>query len=77
MIFLPSKRKNFLTLLKIKTMNEFIEAIEAKVALLKEEGEKFFVKGNKAAGSRTRGIAMDIIKDCKGLRNQVTETKKA
>lgn len=56
-------------------MNEFIEAIEAKLALLKEEGDKFFTKGNKAAGTRTRGIAMDIIKDCKSLRNQVTEIK--
>jgi hypothetical protein len=52
-----------------------IEQIEAQVAQLKLEGEKFFTKGNKSAGTRLRKLAMDITKNCKALRIEVLEEK--
>lgn len=56
-------------------MNEFIAQIEAQVAQLKVEGEKFFEKGNKAAGTRVRLTAMDITKSCKALREDVLKVR--
>ena len=56
-------------------MKASIEAIEGKLNLMKVEEEKFSTKNNKAAGTRVRLLAMDIIKECRVLRNQVTEIK--
>lgn len=52
-----------------------IEQIEAQVAQLKLEGEKFFVKGNKSAATRARKLALEIAKSCKALRTEISEEK--
>ena len=54
-----------------------IEQIKAKLAEIEADAEKFFDKGNKAAGTRVRTGAMDAIKLLKGLREQVQEAKNA
>lgn len=54
---------------------ETINKIQAALDAVKADAEKFFDKGNKAAGTRTRTGAMDIIKLCKGLREEVQNAK--
>ena len=55
-------------------MDKLIENIEAQLEVLKENNTKL-QKGNKSAGTRARGAAMQITKDCKEYRNAVSEFK--
>jgi len=55
----------------METLNKLCARLDA----VKEDAEKFFDKGNKAAGTRTRTGAMDIIKLCKQLREEVQAAK--
>lgn len=55
-------------------MKKFIENIEAQLEVLKENNTKL-ENGNKSAGTRARGAAMQITKDCKSYRQAVTEFK--
>ena len=54
---------------------ETINKIQAALDEMKANGEKFFCKGNKSAGTRTRTGAMDIIKLCKTVREEVQNAK--
>jgi len=54
---------------------ETIKKIQEALDAVKADGEKFFDKDNKAAGTRTRTGAMDIIKLCKQLREEVQAKK--
>lgn len=54
---------------------ETINKIQAALDAVKADAEKFFDKGVKAAGTRTRTGAMDIIKLCKTLREEVQNAK--
>ncbi len=47
------------------------------VSSLKEDYEKTFIKGNKAAGTRVRKTAQEIIKLLKEVRNDVQAKKSA
>jgi len=47
------------------------------VSSLKEDYEKTFIKGNKAAGTRVRKTAQEIIKLLKEVRNDVQSMKAA
>ena len=55
----------------METINKIQEALD----VVKADAEKFFDKGNKAAGTRTRTGAMDIIRLCKALREEVQAQK--
>jgi len=52
-----------------------LDNLKALIAELEIEAEKFFVKGNKSAGTRTRKKLQAIKKECQVLRTLVTETK--
>jgi hypothetical protein len=54
---------------------ETIKKIQEALDAVKADGEKFFGKDNNAAGTRTRTGAMDIIKLCKQLREEVQAKK--
>ena len=54
-----------------------ITAAEEKLAAIKKDAEALENKGNKAAGTRTRTGAMDLIRLMKDVRVQVTEIKTA
>lgn len=51
-----------------------IQATEENLAILKLENEKL-KKGNKSAATRARNAAMDIHKDMKTYRGDVTDFK--
>ncbi|MEO6305583.1 MAG: histone H1 [Bacteroidia bacterium] len=53
------------------------ETLIASIDALKVEAEKFFTKGNNAAGTRLRKGLQEIKKQASGIRNEVTEAKKA
>lgn len=56
----------------LKLMTEEFE-IDGKKYLLKEEFEKFFVKGNKTAGTRIRKWMQEIKKLSQDVRNDVQD----
>ena len=56
----------------LKLMTEEFE-IDGKRYLLKEEFEKFFVKGNKTAGTRIRKWMQEIKKLSQEVRNDVQD----
>jgi len=54
----------------VKLLTEDIE-IEGKKFNLKEDFEKFFVKGNKTAGTRIRRVMQELKKYSQEVRNDV------
>ena len=59
----------------IKLMTEEFE-MDGKKYLLKEEFEKFFVRGNKIAGTRIRKIMQELKKKSKDIRDDVQSYRK-
>lgn len=55
---------------------EKFEELKAKVAEIEAEAEKFYVKGNKAAGTRLRKGLQDIKNLSQEIRVDVSEKKK-
>ena len=56
---------------------ELIEKLENLMVILKEDTDKFFEKGNKSAGVRTRKGAQEMKSVLQDLRKEVlTSTKK-
>ena len=58
----------------VKLLTEEFE-IEGKNFNLKEDFEKFFVKGNRTAGTRIRKIMQEVKKLSQEVRNDVQEYK--
>lgn len=58
----------------VKILTEEVE-IEGSKFNLKEDFEKFFVKGNKTAGTRIRKIMQEVKKLSQEVRNDVQEYK--
>jgi hypothetical protein len=58
----------------VKLLTEDVE-IEGKKFNLKEDFEKFFVKGNKTAGTRIRRVMQELKKYSQEVRNDVQEYK--
>lgn len=58
----------------VKLLTEDIE-IDGKKFNLKEDFEKFFVKGNKTAGTRIRRMMQELKKYSQEVRNDVQEYK--
>jgi|TARA_B110000211_G_C14083845_1_gene555781 hypothetical protein len=56
---------------------EKFEELKAKVAEIEAEAEKFYVKGNKAAGTRLRKGLQEIKNLSQEIRVDVSEKKKA
>lgn len=59
-----------------KLITEEVE-IEGKKYKLEDEFERFFVKGNKTAGTRIRKIMQLIRRASEGIRNDVQDYKKS
>jgi exonuclease VII small subunit len=55
---------------------ELIEKLENLMATLKEDSIKFFEKGNKSAGVRTRKGAQEMKNALQDLRKEVLNTNK-
>jgi hypothetical protein len=53
------------------------EEIVALIAAAKEDIEKFFVKGNKSAGTRVRKHMQDLKALAQQLRGEVQDAKKS
>jgi hypothetical protein len=49
--------------------------IDGKKYYLKEDFEKFFIKGNKAAGTRIRKVMQMIRKSAENIRKDIQEYK--
>ncbi len=60
----------------IKIMMEEME-IDGKKYLLKDEFEKFFVKGNKTAGTRIRKFMQEIKRKSQEVRDDVQTYRKS
>lgn len=58
----------------LKLMSDKVE-IEGKVYNLKEDFEKFFIKGNLTAGRRIRRVMQEIKKVSQEVRNDVQKYK--
>lgn len=58
----------------VKVLTEEIE-IDGKRFNLKEDFDKFFIKGNKTAGTRIRKVMQEIKKITQEVRNDVQEYK--
>ena len=58
----------------VKLLTEEVE-IDGKIFNLKEDFEKFFVKGNKTAGTRIRRAMQELKKISQEVRNDVQEYK--
>jgi len=56
----------------MKTYNEIVALVEAA----KEDMDKFFVKGNKSAGTRVRKHMQDLKALAQQLRSEVQDAKK-
>jgi D-serine dehydratase len=80
--------KRFLYI-KIKTLMEYVDKydellkiiteeieIDGKKYLLKDEFDKFFIRGNKVAGTRIRKIMQLIKKQSQEVRDDVQEYRK-
>lgn len=59
----------------VKLLTEEVE-IDDKKFDLKEDFEKFFVKGNKTAGTRIRRMMQELKKVSQEIRNDVQNYKK-
>ncbi len=59
----------------IKILTEEVE-IDGKKYLLKDEFDKFFIKGNKAAATRIRKIMQDLKKKAQEVRDDVQTYRK-
>lgn len=59
----------------IKILTEDIE-IDGKLVSLKEDFEKFFIKGNKTAGTRIRKVMQILRRNAEEIRNDVQDYKK-
>lgn len=58
-------------------MENLLKKIEENIELFKTNAEAQVVKGNKAAGSRARKAALELMKDLKEFRKlSVEESKK-
>jgi predicted transcriptional regulator len=51
------------------------DQMEVQMEDMKENLEKFLIKGNNAAGARARKAAQEISKSCKTVRALVSEIK--
>jgi hypothetical protein len=60
----------------IKILTEEIE-IDGKKCSLKDDFEKFFVKGNKTAGTRIRKFMQILRRSAEEVRNDVQEYKQS
>ncbi len=58
----------------VKLLTEDVE-IDGKKLNLKEDFEKFFVRGNKTAGTRIRRMMQEVKKLSQEVRNDVQEYK--
>lgn len=58
----------------VKLLTEEVE-IDGKKYNLKEDFEKFFIKGNKTAGTRIRRMMQELKKVSQEVRNDVQEYK--
>ncbi len=58
----------------LKVLTEEVE-IDGKTFNLKDDFEKFFVKGNRTAGTRIRKVMQEIKKLTQEVRNDVQEYK--
>ena len=58
----------------VKLLTEEVE-IDGKKFDLKEDFEKFFVKGNKTAGTRMRKVMQELKKMAQEVRDDVQEYK--
>ena len=58
----------------VKLLTEYVE-IDVKNFNLKEDFEKFFVKGNKTAGTRIRRVMQELKKFSQEVRTDVQEYK--
>jgi hypothetical protein len=58
----------------VKLLTEEVE-IEGKKYDLKEDFEKFFVKGNKTAGTRMRKVMQELKRMAQEVRDDVQEYK--
>lgn len=58
----------------VKVLTEEVE-IDGKRFNLKDDFEKFFIKGNKTAGTRIRKVMQEIKKITQEVRNDVQEYK--
>ena len=54
---------------------ELLDKILEKTGELLTEGQKFYDKGNKSAGTRTRLLAQEIKNLCQDLRKDVSAKK--
>lgn len=59
----------------IKLLTEEVE-IDGKKLNLKEDFEKFFIKGNKAAGTRVRKVMQELKNLAQEVRTDVQDYKK-
>ena len=57
-------------------MKELIEKINADIAAFQTNAELQIVKGNKAAGTRARKAALELMKDFKAFRKASVEASK-
>jgi hypothetical protein len=57
----------------MKTYNEIVALLEAA----REDVDKFFVKGNKSAGTRVRKHMQDLKALAQQLRSEVQDAKKS
>ena len=58
----------------VKVLTEEVE-IDGKRFNLKDDFEKFFIRGNKTAGTRIRKVMQEIKKLTQDVRNDVQEYK--
>lgn len=58
---------------KMENYNKIVALVE----LMKEDIDKFFVKGNKSAGTRVRTACQDLKKLAQELRGDVQDAKKS
>lgn len=66
-----------LILIKEFEMSAQHEKLVAAVNEMQADFDKFFDKGNGAAGTRVRKSCQELIKLCKEFRNEVTALKNA
>jgi hypothetical protein len=58
----------------VKVITEEVE-IDGKIFNLKDDFEKFFIKGNRTAGTRIRKVMQEIKRISQEVRNDVQEYK--
>lgn len=56
---------------------EWLTQLKDQVAQLEAEAGKFYEKGNKSAGTRTRGLLQEIKATCQEGRTHVQSSKTA